>query len=378
MPITNTQAPSTFQPPYETRGTNKSFGNQNKTNKAACEASGGFWDENTQTCIPKVLTKTEDVNTFAPVGSKDFGKKQTTVLTPAEVMNLPRGDNVPSQNTTTAMEKAKLTIPEIIRDENGIITGIALPNGEVYPNIGQKNVEQMLRNYNLKTQAPEGTVEAGTAQAQLEAQQRLQQLTQMAQQGLLTPQELQAIQGSNPNYAQAAGAGAVGLLPGLAGLAGGLALSASGVGAIAGVPIAAVSALSVAGSIAGFIVGAKNSLKGQQTEQFAADKAALTKGQTYLRALITDTNKYPEHAPENIADFYRALSLIDVAHAKTYKDAHENVNKAIGAGGFDNLAQFEVFDNTMRDYYINAFNAALANPNPNATLITAEDLGAVE
>ena len=43
--------------------------------------------------------------------------------------------------------------------------------------------------------------------------------------------------------------------------------------------------------------------------------------------------------------------------------------------GVDKLAKFETFDQTMRNYYISQFQAALYQPNPNVNMITAEDLG---
>jgi hypothetical protein len=36
--------------------------------------------------------------------------------------------------------------------------------------------------------------------------------------------------------------------------------------------------------------------------------------------------------------------MIDVAHARTYRDSQENLNKFLGNDGTEQLAKFEVFD----------------------------------
>lgn len=361
-----------YELPYESRGTStKNF----SMNKASCEARGGFWDEATQTCIPKSLVKEELINPMAPAGSPEMGKTQARPLTIEEINKFPKGQGEIDPNyipPTTTEAKAKPTTPEIFTDKNGRPSGITLPDGRTFLGLSPDEVNQIATREQGKTALPIGTQPVGTAQNQIEQQQRMQQLIQMAEQGLLTPQELQSIQGAEPSFGQAAEAGAIGILPGLIG--GTVAGAAGGafVGGVGAIPGAIVGGL--AGSLTAFIVGAKNSIKGQQTEEFAKDNAALLKGTQYLRALVTDTNKYPEHAAENIELFYQTLNLIDAAHAKTYKDSQEDLNKALGTGGLKSLSKFEVFDNTMRQYYVRSFNAALTTPNPNAMILTAEDL----
>lgn len=212
---------------------------------------------------------------------------------------------------------------------------------------------------------------------------KIQQLIQMAQEGLLTQEELSLIGGADLNVGQALGAGIAGAAPGLiggattgvlAGIAGGAATGA----AAGGFVTPAAIALGAAGAVTGFLVAVRSNIKSQQAGEFAADQTALTKGERYLRSLITDTNQNPQNAPENIALFYQTLNLIDAAHAKTWKDSQENLNKHLGNDGTQQLAKFEVFDQTMRNYYISQFNTALQTPNPNQILITSEDLNEVE
>jgi hypothetical protein len=267
--------------------------------------------------------------------------------------------------------KAKLTAPEIWRDETGKITGVSMPDGKQYLGIKEADVRNLISKYQAETALP-GTEPAGTAQAQMERQQQIQRLTQAAQEGSLTPQELQNIEGSSPDMRQAAGAG---LLQGtLAGGGAGLAVgAAAGLGVAS--PITAPVGAAV-GLLFGFLNGIRSNIKNQQADQFAADQTALSKGQTMLRALITDTNQNPQNAPENIALFYHTLNMIDAAHAKTWKDSQENLNKFMGNDGTPQLAKFETFDAAMRVYYLNRFETALAQPNPNTILLTSEDLGA--
>jgi hypothetical protein len=223
---------------------------------------------------------------------------------------------------------------------------------------------------------PEGTQPAGTAQNALDTQVRNAQLLEMAQKGLLTTEELQAVTGAKLDIGQALGAGATTAVPGiLGGIATGAAAGAgigalgAGVGAIPGAIIGAGI-----GGIGAFLVGIRGNIKSQQTGEFAAEQTALTKGQTMLRSLITDTNKNPQNAADNIALFYQTLNMIDAAHAKTWRDSQENLNKFLGNDGTAQLAKFETFDLAMRQYYVNAFQTALAQPNPNQMLLTDEDL----
>jgi hypothetical protein len=352
--------------PYQTRGTRtdnisraefNAVDIQEKKNqlamaKAECKAKGGTWNEATQTCD---LPIQEQLKGFVPNLSAPAIPTSPTVAQPTE--------------------KAKATQPEYIKDEKGNVTGLTLPDGRTFNNLSQKDINMLLGQYN---QVPsevsrQGIQPVGTFEAQVANQQRMQQLTQLAAQGLLTSQELAAIQGASPDLGQAAGAGAVGILPGIAaGAAGGaLALGAPSLGI--GAPLGAVIG-GAAGAVSGFLIAMRGSIKNQQSEQFASDQAALTKGERYLRALVTDTNKNPQNAAENIALFYQTLNMIDMAHAKTFKDSQENLNKFLGEDGTTQLARFEVFDNTMRQYYIAQFQTALVRPNPNAIIITSEDL----
>jgi len=276
----------------------------------------------------------------------------------------------------------KLKQPEVIFDqETGKMTGVKMPDGRTFLGISPNDIRGLVGKATQDTSLPAGALPAGTQQAQQDTTQQIQRLTQLAQQGLLTPQEMQAIQGASPDIGQALGAGGIGVIPGAAGgLATGIGAGILG-GAISGaaagsvVPGIGTVILGAAGALTGFLIAVKGNIKKQQTEQFAADTLALTKGNTFLRSLITDTNQNPQNAPDNIALFYKTLNMIDAAHVKTYRDSQENLNKFLGEDGTVQLARFETFNSTLRAYYINRFNIALNNPDPNQVLLGSEDLG---
>ena len=315
-----------------------------KTPKQLCQEKGGYWDEATQSCV--LLNKPS--------------VQQETPVTP----------------------QAAPTKPEYFTDEKGNVTGLTLPNGGSYLGLKEADVNAILSKYgNIPSEVSRlGGQPAGTQQAQVDTQAQNQRLMQLAQQGLLTPEELQSIQGAHPDIGQALGAGAVGVLPGaIGGAAVGIGAGVLGgalTGAAAGsvVPVAGTIAGAIIGALGGFLVATRSNIKSQQAGEFTADQYALTKGERYLRSLVTDTNKNPQNAPENIRLFYKTLNLIDAAHAKTYRDSQENLNKFLGNDGIPQLAKFNVFNDTMRRYYINRFNTALIAPKPNQILITADDL----
>lgn len=335
---------------------------KNESAKAKCIAQGGRWDEATQTC---------DLSKAVPYAPNELQTANKNVQQP-QIQEIPKA-NIPKGN----IEYAPIT-----NEPNKF--AVTNSEGNMFFGLNKEDLNKFAGQQEQKYATPQNAAPMGTAQNTLDTQVRNQQLMQMAQQGLLTPQELQAVQGANIDVGQAVGAGGIGVLPGVLGglgtAAGATLLGAAASGGMAGLTAGSFlgpGALVTAGlgAVAGFLFAMRSNIKSQQSEEFAADKLALTTGQKYLRGLITDTNKNPQNAPENIALFYQTLNMIDAAHAKTWKDSQEDLNKFLGNDGTTELARFETFDNTMRQYYIQQFQTALAAPNPNQILITAEDLG---
>ncbi len=301
-----------------------------KSPKQLCKEKGGFWDEKTQTCSmfkPTTTTQTEETPTLTKVKSNP---KNLPVVT----------DRFGNEKLLTEDERKK----------------------------GIKEAEKL-----AVTKGGLGSAEAlKIKEEQVRVQQRNAQLLQMAQSGLLSQEELSLIPGANIDIGQALGAGAASAVPGvIGGVIGG-----ATIGALGG-PIGAVGG-AIVGGVGSFVAGIISNVRSQTSGEFSADQTALTKGERYLRSLITDTNQNPQNAPENIALFYKTLSMIDAAHAKTWKDSRESLNKFLGKDGTEQLAKFETFNLTMRQYYIAQLEAALLQPNPSVNLMLSEDLAGVE
>lgn len=321
--------------------------------KEDCLARGWIWDEKTQTCT----------NPNEPL-------------------------KVPEEKPIETPPRATPTTPETFTDpRTGRASGITLPDGRTFLGLGPEDVDAIAAGEARRAARPEGTVPVGTAQEEKNKQFRIQRALKLAQEGLLTQEELQSITGSEIDISQALGAGGVGIAPGLLGGAatgaGAAILGAAAAGAGTGAALGAATGPGVVltagiGALTGFLIAVRSNIKSQQSGEFQADREALTKGERYLRSLITDTNQNPDHAPENIALFYQTLNLIDAAHMKTYKDSQENLNRFLGNDGTPQLAKFDVFDSTMRQYYISQFDAALNSPDPTRILITSEDIGEEE
>jgi len=110
-----------------------------------CEAKGGRWDEQTQTCI---------------------------------------------------LKKPKLENPEIISDKKGNQRGIVLPDGRMYGGLKQSEVQQIADAQRRKTTLPEGTVPFGTAHNQ----ERAEAIVAQERQRLIS-QEMPQITELNPKLA---------------------------------------------------------------------------------------------------------------------------------------------------------------------------------
>lgn len=237
----------------------------------------------------------------------------------------------------------KPTAPEVFRDaETGKVSGVTLPNGKSFIGINQRDVEGLVSGYQQNTTDPTGTLPAGTAQAGVDRQLRLQQLIQLGEQGLLSPQELQTLQQAPIDMGQAATSGLMGALPGLAGVGAGLALSATGVGAVAGVPIATISALSIAGTITGILLGVKSNIAKQQKGEIAKTKDVLTAAKTNMRALAMIAAKDPSKADEAIISYYEQKAQVQKAQRQLQLETQGNLNKFM-EDGTEDLSDFELF-----------------------------------
>lgn len=205
-------------------------------------------------------------------------------------------------------------------------------------------------------------------EAAKQQQEQLRQTFIEVAKGALTDEQLAEIEGAAIDYGQAAGAGLVAVGP-----------SALGTAALAriGGPRAAIFG-AIAGATGGFIVAALSNIRGQTTGEFGADKESLTKGITAATAMITLVND-PEvplsMRMQKIEDFQDILNKIDVAHAKSKRDANEPLNRALGKDGTRELSRFEAFNELgYRQVLIDRFYLAVYNPDPDQAAFSAEEL----
>lgn len=217
------------------------------------------------------------------------------------------------------------------------------------------------------------------AEQAIAQQERQQAIQQIMQSGMLTPQQLQEVGGADIDWKQALGAGAIGVIPGL--LGGGAAGAAAG---LLGGPAAPLTSTlgaiigGAVGAITGFINSVKSNISGQQRGEYSADKTTLTKGMTALNGLITDTNMYPQNAIENTQLFALTLGNIQRAHAKTWKDSQEDLNRFLGHDGTPELARFNQFETSLKPMYIQRFMSAVNNPDPNKVSFSIGELEMIQ
>lgn len=193
--------------------------------------------------------------------------------------------------------------------------------------------------------------------------------------------QTQGVANSNPlssdglDIGQALGAGLAAAVPG--------AVGSAAAGAIAGgVPTAGLAAIPGAligagvGAIGGFLVGVRSNIKKQLSEDISAQQFTLTKGERNLRAIVTDTNRNPQNAMENLQLFNMQLSRIDQANMELFSETSTNLNKFLGEDGTVELERYEAFNSAggQREFLIRAMQQAILQPNANVNFVTMEDM----
>ena len=198
----------------------------------------------------------------------------------------------------------------------------------------------------------------GAAQAQQEQQvriaeqQRLQQiLSQLGQVGVLT-----SAQQASVNKSQAALAGAVGTIPGIAaGVIGG-ALIGGKVGVIGG-PTGIVIGVAL-GAIGGFITGYISNVKTQQAGEIRAAEIELTSARKIMRGMAELARQDPSRAQENKNIFNRQLTRVHQARRQLKAEVTGDLN-AFMEDGRDNLARFDIFIAEEVPFYADKLEIAL-------------------
>ena len=304
-----------------------------------CEAKGGKYDLNTQTCVlpePK-----------AP--------------TPKELEGLTLKKDTPE----TVVPDANLTTPEFIKDEEtGNITGVTLPDGSTFFGT-PKEINEIVRKSNLRTLPPAGTVPLGTAQRGAEQLAAGQQLA--AQVGQIGPST--GLVPTDLSQTEALTQGVVNSIPSAIRLAGGAAIAAGTIGAVAapvtgGLSIPAAAAIGGAiGFIAGIAGGMISNFNSQRTDNTNAQQRVLDEGKQTLMDWVTLSKADPANRNFYLKQFNNQLQLIQDAHVQMLTDTNADLGKFESA--VPNLAEFDSFysEGGERDALLNEMRNALLTPS---------------
>jgi hypothetical protein len=277
---------------------------ENAKKKASCEASGGVWDEATQTC-------------------------------------------------TQADTEAKVTKTEAIRNqETGRVTGVELPDGRFLGGLKPKDVQLLLEKQRQRTELPQGTVAGGTAQAQADMIQQLQNAQGISPDG----REIIQPQGAVSNIATGASAAAGAVI-----------------GAKSGAGIGTLIAPGIGTAIGGIIGGIGGAIGGAYVKQ------RFQKNQD-----INEANKVFTQAKQNKAEIMNMINsgIITEGQARglwaeekqnifavqryLQQQTQSDLNNFLGNPGDDLIAVDSYL--TLDPFYDLEFEKALIMPNPTRIL----------
>lgn len=288
-----------------------------KSEQQKCEERGGVWDTVTRTCIliPKLTIEQQ-------------AAKPTDTTDRANVKNV--AQNKDGTTTLTYADGTKKTISQ--KEENAQNVEFAARSGLNINAIPGADVQGLA----MQTQARQQQAEAD----------RQARFKQIAQQGLLSPEELNAIQQAPIDWGQAITAGAVSAAPaGITAAAGGLLAASGGLAATGvGAPVA-VGTLAAAGAlyaIAKLWGGITSSIKSQQSGNIAATKDVLQQARINMRGLTMVASKDPSKAEYALTEYYKQLAQVQIAQRKLQRETQGNLNKFMDDGTQD-LSDFELF-----------------------------------
>ena len=306
----------------------------------------------------------------------DLGKFQTkpSLFAPEPESQMSIAKNKPLYQSTPQPNAP--STPEVIRDaETGELTGVTTPSGKRLFGLSPKDVKGLADIYASRMNVPAGTIDSEKVQEQRMKQQVAFENQQLAGQvGTSLPQvpeEVQQDQGGftlgGVNLGQAVGEGAI---KSGVGAAGGAIVGSvvPGVGNVAGL---------AAGAIGGFVTGVVSSIKRQLNENVSTKGQTISRAQTNLKALITDTRRNPQNAASNLEMFNYQLAIIEQEHSALKRETQRDLNKFLAADGNAELKKYELFylPGGQRDFYTQQMATAILNPNlANVDLLSPEDI----
>lgn len=278
--------------------------------KVECEAKGGTWNEETQTC------------------TLPFQPPERTTLTPEEARQA----------------------PGFVGEEPGIPVG----GKEVGFAGARENV--VVPEREQRALAAQG--KAQTAEQETEFR-RIQDLKALAKRiGIVG--ELTEAEEADINISQAVTAGSIGALPSVLSTAGTFAVG----GAVAGGPVGAAIGAGV-GIIAAIAAGVSSNIKEQQAGELQAADIELSAARTNMRQLAMLATQDPANADIYIAQYNDQLTRVHQARRQTAAEVKGDLNAYI-EDGREQLADFDAFlrPGGIADVYGQKLNIALQSGTP--------------
>ena len=255
----------------------------------------------------------------------------------------------PKDKGTSQIQQTPPAQSQLLTTKTGEIAGVQMKDGKVFLG-GKESALQLLESEKRRTEVPEGAVYAQDVQAQQARSQRVQQLMQMGEQGLLSEQELNAIQQADIDWGQAGTAGLMQAAPGLLGagaaalgakaLGVGAAATATGVGAPVGLGLAAGGLALYAASK--LWSGVQANIATQQKGEIGASTQIVDKARSNMRHLRMVAEQDPTKAGEAIEGYYFWVSKVQEGERKVKMETQGNLNKYM-EDGTDILSKFELF-----------------------------------
>lgn len=270
------------------------------TPKEQCKIDGGFWDEETQTCLK--------------VKPEDKPKPPSKVVSP------------PGEITT-------------IRDVEGKISGFERGGKEFLGALTPEEIAGVKAGEQRKFAPVPGVPERAGIRQQIQQQQEAQRLAGgIGQFGELP------VSPTGLDVGEAAAAGIVGAIP----RALGLAATGAAVGAVGGTAIApgiGTAAGAAIGAAAGFVSGLASSMisnfKSQRTDTTTAQQRVLDEGKQTMKDWATLAKNDPANRAFYLAEYNKQSAQIDQAYRQMKLDTSRDLAKFETA--LPNLAEFESF-----------------------------------
>lgn len=351
--------------------------------KLKCISKGGKWDSKTQTCIMPENKLKPETTPESETKSKS-GYSATTSLTTPEVYSDKKGNQkaitlpgegrygIPTGNITP--EGITETRPATLEEYNAYRATLGLEpdiGGRTFGGLAQKGVQQIAGAYQEKTTLPEGTVQAGTGQANYKETLRKVELARsVGEIDLMTAMEAEE-QGINVKEALLSGVS--GVIPSALsyGATTGAAALFSGVAAPLAPAAAGVGA--VVGALKGFYSGVTNNIKAQKSDLISGKSGELSSRQKAMKGYISAANANPAKAEEMLQAYQIEKSLIRRDYNTLNAEAGESSSLMYGQDGTPQLIAYNVYFESVEPQLDLRMQEAILKPEPSRAYLDVGD-----